>query len=71
MRTVKGPKPPDPEPANYQPPPPPPLKKLWSAQRRKITPKIGQITDDAREIERIVSANFDYTQTISEEGIPR
>ena len=55
MRSVKGPKPPDPEPQGYQAPPPPPLKKLWSAQRRKITPKIGQLTDDEREITRIVS----------------
>ncbi|KAL5532421.1 GLE1 [Sanghuangporus sanghuang] len=53
MRAVKGPKPPDPEPLGYRAPPPPPLKKLWSAQRRKITPKIGQLTDDEREINRI------------------
>lgn len=55
MRAVKGPKPPAPEPPNYTAPPLPPLKKIWSAQRRKITPKIGQLTDDPREIERIVS----------------
>jgi len=53
MRAVKGPKAPDPEPANYQPPPAPPVKKLWNAQRRKITPKVGQLTDDPREIARI------------------
>ncbi|THH08673.1 hypothetical protein EW145_g2541 [Phellinidium pouzarii] len=53
MRVVKGAKPPDPEPEGYKAPPPPPLKKLWSAQRRKITPKIGQLTDDPREIVRI------------------
>ncbi|EJD07877.1 uncharacterized protein FOMMEDRAFT_164723 [Fomitiporia mediterranea MF3/22] len=53
MRAVKGPRPPDPEPAGYQAPPPPPLKKLWSAQRRKITPKIGQLTDDPEQIARI------------------
>lgn len=55
MVAVKGPRPPSPEPPGYQAPPPPPLKKLWSAQRRKITPKIGQLTDDDREIARIVS----------------
>ena len=54
MVSVKGPRPPDPEPPGYQAPPAPPLKKLWSAQRRKITPKIGQLTDDEREIARIV-----------------
>ncbi|KAH8110204.1 GLE1-like protein-domain-containing protein [Phellopilus nigrolimitatus] len=53
MRAVKGQKAPDPEPAGYRAPPAPPLKKLWSAQRRKITPKIGQLTDDSREIARI------------------
>lgn len=55
MVTVKGPRPPDPEPPGYQARLAPPLKKLWSAQRRKITPKIGQLTDDEREIARIVS----------------
>lgn len=54
MRAVKGPKPPDPEPFGYRAPPAPPLKKLWSERRRKITPKVGQLTDDAREIARIV-----------------
>ncbi|KAI5122850.1 hypothetical protein M0805_003144 [Coniferiporia weirii] len=53
MRAVKGPKPPDPEPAGYQAPAAPPLKKLWNAQRRKITPKIGQLTDDPQQIARI------------------
>jgi len=53
MRAVKGPKAPEPEPANYQPPPVPPVKKLWNAQRRKITPKVGQLTDDPGEIARI------------------
>lgn len=54
MRLVKGPKPPDPMPEGYQAPPAPPLKKIWSAQRRKITPKVGQLTDDPGEIARIV-----------------
>ncbi|KLO06245.1 hypothetical protein SCHPADRAFT_838304, partial [Schizopora paradoxa] len=56
LKAVKGPKAPDPPPANYQPPPAPPLKKIWSAQRRKITPKVGQLTDDPREIARILKA---------------
>ena len=55
MRAVKGPKPPDPRPENYQAPPPPPLKRLWNAQRRKMTPRIGQLTDNESEIKRIVS----------------
>jgi nucleoporin GLE1 len=54
MRAVKGPLPPYPEPPGYTAPPAPPLRKLWSAQRRKITPKVGQLTDDPREIARIV-----------------
>jgi len=53
MRAIKGPKAPDPEPSGYRAPPAPPVKKLWSAQRRKITPKVGQLTDDPREIIRI------------------
>lgn len=53
MRAVKGPRLPNPEPEGYQAPPPPPLKKLWNAQRRKITPKIGQLTNDEKEIKRI------------------
>lgn len=61
MRAVKGPKPPDPEPANYQPPLAPPVKKLWNAQRRKITPKVGQLTDDPREIARIVRLIYFYS----------
>lgn len=58
MRHIKGPKPPDPEPAGYRAPPAPPVKKLWSAQRRKITPKVGQLTDDPNEIARIVSISI-------------
>lgn len=60
MRAIKGPKPPDPEPAGYQAPPAPPVKKIWSAQRRKITPKVGQLTDDPNEIRRIASDFLKY-----------
>ena len=55
MRVIKGPKAPDPLPDDYVAPPAPPVKKLWNAQRRKITPKVGQLTHDTREIMRIVS----------------
>lgn len=31
------------------------LKAIWSAGRRAITPKIGQLTNDAEAINKIVS----------------
>lgn len=31
------------------------LKAIWSASRREITPKIGQLTNDSNAIMRIVS----------------
>lgn len=31
------------------------LKSIWSAGRRAITPKIGQLTNDMQAIQRIVS----------------
>lgn len=34
------------------------LKSLWSAGRRAITPKIGQLTNDPQAIQRIVSAQL-------------
>lgn len=30
------------------------LKKLWNEQRRKIVPKVGQLTNDAQSIFEIV-----------------
>ena len=34
------------------------MKTIWSAGRRAITPKIGQLTNDSTAIMRIVSAHF-------------
>lgn len=34
------------------------LKSMWSAGRRAITPKIGQLTNDPQAIQRIVSAQL-------------
>lgn len=34
------------------------LKSLWSTGRRAITAKVGQLTNNASEIMRIVSATF-------------
>lgn len=31
------------------------MKSVWAAGRRQITPKIGQLTNDAATINRIVS----------------
>ena len=30
------------------------MKRLWNEQRRKITPKVGQLTNDANAISAIV-----------------
>lgn len=38
------------------------LKSVWAAGRRQITPKIGQLTNDAQTINRIVrKPSYDKT----------